>query len=157
VAGLPNALIYGFIAGAVIILLLCGGAGFYFLLLKGGGTGSGAGNQAAKAVDPQDGLKTADTFARRLASEDYGEALKHWSASGLRRRYSTADDIKDYVEKEGKGIIGATAHQFKSIMTTPNSVRFIGQSAGPNGVAKYELLMVDEGDGVKVGELVFKN
>ncbi len=157
VSGVPNGLIYAFIGGLVLILLLCGGAAFYLLLFRGG-SGVVAVNTGAKSVDPRDALQSAELFAKDMSREDYEHVLKYRSAAAFRRRYPSPEDLKGYVEGEGKGLIGALQYNFKSIDTTPKSVKLIGQvGGGPNGASRFELLMVDEGDGVRVAELVFKN
>jgi hypothetical protein len=151
--GIPNAVVYALIAAAVVILLLCGGVGFFFLV-KGSGSGDSV-NKSGKAISPEDALKSSEDFLNDLKREEYGHALKYRATSGFRRKYNE-ESLKEFIESEGKGVIGALRLEFKLVDQTPEGVKFVGQAGnGPYGLARFEVSVSDEGQGPRVSKLTF--
>lgn len=154
--GMDNRIVLGLIALAVVVLLMCGGVFFFFIVKSMDLFGSpGAGGGKGKAVSTEDGLKAAEAFVKDLREEEYGHALKYRSTARFRGKYN-ADALKEWVEKDGKGVIGATNWRFLQVGQTPDSVKFVGQmGGGPNGAVRVEMTIVDEGEGPRVSELKF--
>jgi hypothetical protein len=100
-------------------------------------------------------MKVAEAFVKNLREEEYGHALKYYTTARFRSKYN-ADALKDWVEKDGKGVIQATNWRFLQTGQTPDSVKFVGQvGGGPYGAVRVEMTIVDEGEGPRISELKF--
>lgn len=160
--GLDRRIVYGLVAVAAVVVLLCAGLGVAFLLknlnlFSGGGvTPTQKGNVGKRTFKEDAVLKpqeAVEAFLGDLRDEEFGHALKKYSTIGFQGRYSPTT-LREVIERDGRGLIGWTVREsLNPIGQSPDGRRFRGEvGGGPNGPARFEITVSDEGEGWRVSD-----